>query len=147
MSRHRSYKRFIGYSTAFRQWRADSHCNLIHGYAFCFKVWFEGELDDKGWVIDFGCFKRNGVKEWMKNMFDHTTCVAADDPELELFKQMDRVDIIDLRILEDGVGCERFAELVANYLQEVVTKETNGRAKVYKVQCWEHEDNMAEYYV
>ena len=147
MSKHRSYKRFIGYSTAFRQWRADSHCNLIHGYAFCFKVWFEGELDDKGWVIDFGCFKRNGVKEWMKNMFDHTTCVAADDPELELFKQMDRVDVIDLRILEDGVGCERFAELVAKYLQEVVTKETDCRAKVYKVQCWEHEDNMAEYYV
>ena len=43
---------------------------------FCFKVWFEGELDDNGWVIDFGCFKRNGVKEWLKNMFDHTTCVT-----------------------------------------------------------------------
>ena len=63
MGKHRSYKRFIGYSTAFRQWKADSHCSMIHGYAFAFKVWFEGELDDKGWVIDFGCFKRNGVKE------------------------------------------------------------------------------------
>ena len=68
---YRSYKRFIGYSTAFRQWKADSHCNKIHGYAFCFKVWFEGELDERGWVIDFGCFKRNGVKEWLKNLFDH----------------------------------------------------------------------------
>ena len=43
---YRSYKRFIGYSTAFRQWRAGSHCSLLHGYAFCFKVWFEGELDE-----------------------------------------------------------------------------------------------------
>ena len=44
---YRSYKQFIGYSTAFRQWKADSHCNYIHGYALCFKVWFEGELDDQ----------------------------------------------------------------------------------------------------
>jgi|TARA_R110002020_G_scaffold134212_7_gene299415 6-pyruvoyltetrahydropterin/6-carboxytetrahydropterin synthase len=147
MSKHRSYKRFIGYSTAFRQWKADSHCNMIHGYAFAFKVWFEGELDDRGWVIDFGCFKRNGVKEWMKDMFDHTTCVAADDPELELFKEMDKRGMIDLRVLDGGVGCEKFAELIGNYLQEIVHKETDGRVKVHKCQVWEHEDNMAEYYV
>ena len=100
---YRSYKRFIGYSTAFRQWRADSHSSLVHGYAFCFKVWFEGELDENGWVIDFGSFKRNGVKEWLKNMFDHTTCISADDPELEMFKEMHNREIIDLRILENGV--------------------------------------------
>jgi 6-pyruvoyltetrahydropterin/6-carboxytetrahydropterin synthase len=146
MGKHRSYKRFIGYSTAFRQWRADSHCNLIHGYAFCFKIWFEGELDDNGWVIDFGCFKRNGVKEWLKNMFDHTTCVADDDPELELFREMDKRGVIDLRVLP-GVGCEKFAELIAVYLQDIVDKETNGRVKVHKCQVWEHNDNMAEYYV
>ena len=143
---YRSYKRFIGYSTAFRQWKADSHCSTIHGYAFAFKVWFEGELDERGWVIDFGCFKRNGVKEWLKYMFDHTTCVSADDPELELFEVMDKRGIIDLRILDGGVGCEKFAELVAKYLNNVVQKETNGRVSVPKVQCWEQEDNMAEYH-
>ena len=83
----------------------------------------------------------------MKEMFDHTTCVAADDPEIKLFKYLDEARLIDLRILEDGVGCEKFAELVAKYLQKIVSAETDGRANVYKVQCWEHEDNMAEYYV
>ena len=144
---YRSYKRFIGYSTAFRQWRADSHCSLVHGYAFCFKVWFEGELDENGWVIDFGSFKRNGVKEWLKNMFDHTTCIAADDPELEIFKEMHNREIIDLRILENGVGCEKFAELVAKYFQDIDQRETDGRAYVSRVTCWEHEDNMAEYHI
>tara|TARA_B100000900_G_scaffold409592_1_gene425800 strand:- start:363 stop:806 length:444 start_codon:yes stop_codon:yes gene_type:complete len=144
---YRSYKRFIGYSTAFRQWKADSHCNKIHGYAFCFKVWFEGELDERGWVIDFGCFKRNGVKNWLKNNFDHTTCVSADDPELELFEEMDDRGIIDLRVFPNGVGCEKFAEHVALYLQDIVDKETNGRVSVSKVQCWEHNDNMAEYHI
>ena len=134
---YKSYKRFIGYSTAFRQWRADSHCKLIHGYAFCFKVWFEGELDDNGWVIDFGCFKRNGVKEWLKNMFDHTTCVAADDPELEMFKEMHNRGIIDLRILENGVGCEKFAKYVYEYINKKVQIETDGRVKVLKVESFE----------
>ena len=64
-------------------------------------------------MIDFGCFKRSGVKEWRRNMFDQTTCVAADDPELKLFKYLDEAELIVLRILEDGVGCEKFAELVA----------------------------------
>ena len=36
----RSYKEFNGYSTAFRQWRAESHCRYVHGYALRFKVWF-----------------------------------------------------------------------------------------------------------
>ena len=80
-------------------------------------------------------------------MFDHTTCIAADDPELEMFKEMDKRGIIDLRVLENGVGCEKFAELVALYLQDIVHKETDGRASVSKVQCWEHNDNMAEYHI
>ena len=142
-----STKIFSGFSTSFRQWKAaDSHCQYIHGYALKFKVWFEGELDDKNWVIDFGCFKRNGVKEWLKGWFDHTTVIAEDDPELELFKEMHECGIIDLRILS-YVGCEKFAEHVALYLQDIVDKETNGRVAVQKVQCWEHEDNMAEYWI
>ena len=142
--KNRSYKQFTGFSTAFRQWKADSHCSLIHGYALCFKVWFEGELDDKGWVIDFGCFKRNGVKDWFKHMFDHTTVVAKDDPYLKHFQELHNSDLIQLRILDD-VGCEKFAEYVFNYLDEKIKIDTNGRVKVHKVQCWEHGENMAEY--
>ena len=124
MSKFRSYKEFNGYSTAFRQWRADSHCQFIHGYALKFKVWFEGDLDHRNWVVDFGCFKRNGV---------------------DTFNLMDRSGLIQLRIMED-VGCEKFAEFVFNYLNQKIVKETDGRVNVYKVQCWEHSENMAEYY-
>jgi hypothetical protein len=31
-------------------------------------------------------------------------------------------------------------------LNEKMKEETNGRVKVHKVQCWEHGENMAEYY-
>ena len=141
----RSYKEFNGYSTAFRQWRADSHCKYIHGYALRFKVWFDGELDHRNWVVDFGCFKRNGIKDWMKSMFDHTTCIAKDDPELKSFLEMEAKGLIQLRVMED-VGCEKFAEYVFKYLNKKIKEETDGRVKVHKVQCWEHSENMAEYY-
>jgi 6-pyruvoyltetrahydropterin/6-carboxytetrahydropterin synthase len=142
---YRSYKEFNGYSTAFRQWRADSHCKFIHGYALRFKVWFDGELDGRNWVVDFGCFKRNGVKDWFKHLFDHTTIVAKDDPSIDTFKEMNRSGLIQLRVMED-VGCEKFAEEVYKYLNSKILEETKGRVRVHKVQCWEHEENMAEYY-
>ena len=82
-----STKRFSGYSTCFRQWRAThSHCRFLHGYAMEFKVTFHGPLDDRNWVMDFGAFKRNGIKEHLSYMFDHTTVVAADDPALDTFQ-------------------------------------------------------------
>ena len=142
--KNRSYKQFTGFSTAFRQWKADSHCRYVHGYALRFKVWFEGELDDRNWVVDFGSFKRNGIKKWFKNMFDHTTVVAKDDPYLAYFQDAHDSDLIQLRIMDD-VGCEKFAEYVFKHLDEKIKEETNDRVRVHKVQCWEHEDNMAEY--
>ena len=89
MKEYTSIKIFDGYSTAFRQWKAThSHCQYIHGYALKFKVWFIGEIDEKNWVCDFGCFKRNGIKQELANQFDHTTVVAIDDPHMEMFKKM-----------------------------------------------------------
>ncbi len=36
---------------AYRQWRADSHCNLIHGYALSFHFEFECDtLDARNWT-------------------------------------------------------------------------------------------------
>ena len=46
----------------------------------------------------------------------------------------------------DDVGCEKFAEYVFKLINEQIKTETNGRVSVHKVQCWEHEENMAEYY-
>ena len=37
------------------------------------------------------------------------------------------------------------AEFVFGYLNDKIKIETDGRAWVHKVQCWEHGENMAEY--
>ena len=88
---------------AYRQWRADSHCNLIHGYALSFHFEFECDtLDARNWCMDFGGLKdlKFKLEDWFhqirfkkldsnpivaiqsNNMFDieeHVNCVHSVD--------------------------------------------------------------------
>ena len=152
MATFKSTKLFDGYSTCFRQWRAeDTHCKFLHGYAVSFRVWFEGELDHRNWVWDFGGMKRsktkiNGMspKDYFAYLLDHTTIVAEDDPHLTLFKQMNVEGIIRLRILP-ATGCERFAEFLYHTINDFLAVETEGRVKAIKVEVYEHERNSASY--
>ena len=132
-------------SCAFRQWRASqSHCRFLHGYQLKAKLWFSGSsLDDKNWCVDFGGLKE--LKAELKSIYDHTTTVAADDPELETFKRLHDSNIIQLRIMESGVGIERTAENVFEIADRHVRKITNERCWVDKVEVFEHEENSATY--
>ena len=152
MGKYQSTKVFDGFSCVFRQWRADgTHCKYIHGYGVSFKVWFEGDLDHKNWVWDFGGMKRakgtiDGMnpKAWMDYMFDHTMIIAEDDPFIESFKLMGQAGAAQVRILP-AVGAEKFAEYVYNKLQEFIYTETEGRVKIVKVEFMENGKNSAIY--
>jgi 6-pyruvoyltetrahydropterin/6-carboxytetrahydropterin synthase len=147
-----STKLFDGFSCVFRQWKAEStHCKFLHGYGVSFRVWFEGELDEKNWVWDFGGMKRakgtiDGMnpKAWMDYMFDHTTIVAEDDPGLVGFKTMDQLGIAQVRVVP-AVGAEKFAEYIFNKLNPFIQEETEGRVKIKRVEFMEHAKNTAIY--
>lgn len=132
-------------SCAFRQWRAThSHCKYVHGYQLKAKIWFGGSsLDDRNWIVDFGGLKE--LKAKLQNVFDHTTTVAADDPELATFQELDKKGIIQLRIMDKGVGVERVAETVFNIANEYIKSLTSGRCWVDQVEVFEHEENSAKY--
>mgnify|MGYP005999607009 FL=1 len=152
MGKFQSSKVFDGFSTVFRQWRATTtHCRFVHGYGISFKVYFEGDLDERNWVWDFGGMKRaktlidgKSPKDWMDYMFDHTLVVAEDDPELKAFQQMDRAGVAQVRVIP-ATGAEKFAEYIYNKLNEFVKTETEGRVKVTKVKFMEHGKNAAYY--
>ena len=152
MGKFQSSKVFDGFSTVFRQWKAtDTHCRFVHGYGISFKVYFEGDLDHRNWVWDFGGMKRaktlidgKSPKGWMDYMFDHTLIVAEDDPELEAFKQMDRAGVAQVRVIP-ATGAEKFAEYIYNKLNDFVANETENRVKVVKVKFMEHGKNAAYY--
>ena len=150
MGKFQSSKVFDGFSTVFRQWKATTtHCRFVHGYGISFKVYFEGELDERNWVWDFGGMKRaktqidgKSPKEWMDYMFDHTLVVAEDDPELRAFQQMDVAGVAQVRVIE-ATGAEKFAEYIYNKLNKFVDTETEGRVRVTKVKFMEHVKNAA----
>lgn len=143
---YQSTKIFDGFSVALRQHKAQhSHCKLLHGYAFKIKVWFTSDsLDEMNWIVDFGLFSRNGLKEWLKNMFDHTTLIEADDPQLESFKFMEELGLCKLVILE-RMGAESMAEMIFDKFQYVFSKTEGGRVVVAKVEVFENEKNSGIY--
>jgi 6-pyruvoyltetrahydropterin/6-carboxytetrahydropterin synthase len=152
MAKFRSTKVFDGFSTVFRQWKAeDTHCRFIHGYGISFKIWFEGELDDRNWVWDFGGMKRakgtidgKTPKDWMDFMFDHTFLIAEDDPFKESFLKMADAGVAQIRVIP-ATGAEKFAEYIYSKVNEFVKEETQGRVKVVQVEFKEHEKNSAIY--
>jgi 6-pyruvoyltetrahydropterin/6-carboxytetrahydropterin synthase len=152
MKTFKSSKLYDGFSTVFRQWRAEgTHCRFLHGYAISFRVDFEGDLDEKNWVMDFGMAKRaNGnidgmnPKQWFDWLLDHTTIIAEDDPYLDQFLQMAEDGIIQLRILP-YTGAERFAEYLFQKINEFVQEETHYRVRVAKVEVFENGRNSASY--
>ena len=147
-----STKVFDGYSTVFRQWRAEgTHCRFLHGYGISFKITFEGDLDERNWVWDFGGMKRakntiGGMnpKAWMDYMFDHTTIIAMDDPSLKLFREMQNKGLIQLRIIP-ATGAEQFAKYIYETISEFIKTETEGRVRVVSVEFKEHNKNSAIY--
>ena len=152
MSKFQATKLFDGFSCVFRQWRAEgTHCRFLHVYGVSFRVWFEGELDERNWVWDFGGMKRAkgtiddlNPKAWMDYMFDHTTIIAEDDPGLGGFKTMNDLGIIQLRIIP-AVGAEQFAKYIYEKLNTFIQEETEGRVKIVRVEFMEHAKNTAIY--
>jgi 6-pyruvoyltetrahydropterin/6-carboxytetrahydropterin synthase len=152
MGKFTSTKVFDGYSTVFRQWRAEgTHCQKLHGYGVSFKLWFEGELDERNWVWDFGGMKRAkgtidnmSPKDWMDFMFDHTFIVAEDDPFVESFLKMDEAGVAQVRVVP-ATGAEQFAKFIYDKVAPFIDTETEGRVKVTRVKFMEHGKNAAYY--
>ena len=152
MGKFQSTKVFDGFSTVFRQWKAeDTHCRFLHGYGVSFKIWFEGQLDKRNWVWDFGGMKRakgtiDGMspKEWMEYMFDHTFIVAEDDPFKESFLKMEQAEVAQVRIVP-ATGAERFAQYIYDKVNPFIMDETDGRVRIARVEFREHGKNSAIY--
>lgn len=137
----KTYGHEVGLSCCFRQWRADSHCKYLHGYALSVKLTFQGQLDARNWVVDFGSLK--SFKGALEEQFDHKTLVAADDPLYADFAQMEKWGMIQMRTV-DATGCEAFAKLIGEFTE--VWLKDNGyhpRVRLESCEVREHGANSA----
>jgi len=140
----KTYEHNIGLSACFRQWKAESHCQYLHGYSLQIKFVFEADdLDVRNWVVDFGSLK--SLKGWMEDTFDHKCLVAADDPEMGKFKVLEACGLIQMRVVP-ATGCEAFAKMI--YEATEVWLKDNGyssRCILREVEVREHGANSALY--
>lgn len=102
---------------AYRQWRADSHCNLVHGYALSFKFEFEtDQLDARNWAMDYGGLKP--LKALLEDWFDHTLLVAEDDPKRKDFEDLAAAGLAKITWVEK-TGCEGIADFLYEYVNTI----------------------------
>jgi 6-pyruvoyltetrahydropterin/6-carboxytetrahydropterin synthase len=131
---------------AYRQWRADSHCNLIHGYSFSMKFYFgTNDLDVRNWAADYGGLKE--LKKTLEDQFDHTLIVAADDPEMETYNLLVEKKMAKVVVLP-RLGCEGLSDMLYKYVNGVYIPEMWGpgeaaRLWCYRVEVRETQSNMA----
>ena len=131
-------------SCAFRQFGAThSHCHLVHGYQLKAKFYFGcSELDSNNWSVDFGGLKQ--LKQILNDQFDHTLCIAENDPLLEVFQHLHNLGGCNLKVMS-GVGIEKTAEWCFNAAAQFLKDKYGDRCWVEKVEVYEHENNSAIY--
>ena len=135
----KNYGHDKGFSCAFRQWSANSHCKNLHGYSLGFKIVLESPtLDINNWVYDFGNF--SFLDKWLTENFDHTLLIAKDDPEFDLLMSLNN-RAAKVIVLEK-VSCESFAEMTYKFIEKELASKN---IKVISVDVSEHGSNAASY--
>lgn len=142
-----------GLSCCFRQWRAESHCRLLHGYSLGFKFTFGAdELDHCGWVVDFGGLK--DLFSILEDTFDHTLLVAEDDPWLEALEELGGHDRKQPKntfwpgvariVIVPATGAEAFASMVFEVTEQWLKDAGFApRCWLVSVEVMEHGANSA----
>jgi 6-pyruvoyltetrahydropterin/6-carboxytetrahydropterin synthase len=104
---------------------------------------FEADsLDERNWVVDFGSFE--GVKQFLREHFDHKLLVAVDDPQRETFEALDNLGLADV-VVVPATGCEKFAELIYKFTRHWLVQQHGHRVRLVSVEVKEHGANSAIY--
>lgn len=131
---------------AYRQWRADSNCRLIHGYSFSMKFYFgTNELDARNWSVDYGGLRE--LKHFLEDKFDHCLLVSSDDPELEIYQELEKRKMAKVTVLPK-LGCEGLADMLYKFINGVFIPDNWGPGEAERIWCFrvevrETQSNMA----
>lgn len=128
---------------AYRQWKAESHCKYLHGYALSFYFEFEAdELDARNWVMDYGGL--GPLKDLLDDWFDHKLLVSQDDPNLADFERLQALGLAKITVVEK-TGCEGLANWIYEYVNTIFLPSYGEQDRIWccKVEVRETDSNMA----
>lgn len=117
---------------AYRQWKSDSSCGIIHGYSLSFHFEFECDtLDVRNWCMDFGGLRP--LKDFLQEHFDHRLLVAIDDPHIDWYREAQARGIAILTEVEK-TGCEGLADYLYEYINTIFLPNY-GAAEAERIWC------------
>ena len=104
-------------------------------------MWFAAKaLDPCGFVVDFSSLRP--LEQQLRDQFDHTFLVNADDPLLPEWERLHGLGALDLRVM-DNVGMESTAQLVWTWANALLQERDAGRSCCWKVEARENRANGA----
>ncbi len=113
----------------------------MHGYSRSFTLWFAATARDEcGFVVDFSSLRP--FEQKLRQQFDHTFLVNADDPLMDEWRQLHAQEAIDLRVMEN-VGMEGTAALVWEWANDLLQQRDGGRSCCWAVEARENSFNAA----
>lgn len=144
-------KKFGPFPFAHRQPSHEGHCAKIHGHNWYFEVTFlSNQLDQSGFVIDFGGEYVKVIKKDLEYFLDHTLVLNLEDPLMGLLRH--NPEMADLRFVT-SCSCEGLAfwayDRINGYLKakvpwvevsEVTVHEDEKNSATYKAVC-NHQTN------
>ncbi|OSC41443.1 6-carboxytetrahydropterin synthase [Mycobacterium decipiens] len=134
-------KRFGDLPCCHRSWSRQGKRFFLHGYERTFEIEFAcTETESRsGLVVDTSCLR--DIRAALRRQFDHTTLIAADDPQRDLFELLADRGVIDLRIM-DSTGMEGSAAWVFDTAERIVARATGGRVWVSGIEARENRNNV-----
>lgn len=133
-------KHFDSLPCCHRSWTNEGRPFFLHGYERTFEIEFACAQTESGTGLVLDPDALEEVRAALQKQFDHTTLIAADDPERDLFELLADRGVIDLRIM-DTTGMEGSAAWVFDTVESIVVRITQGRVWVSQIKARESQSN------
>jgi 6-pyruvoyl-tetrahydropterin synthase len=124
-----------------RSWANRGKRFFLHGYERTFEVEFACAETEPGTGLVVDSSAIGEVRSALRYQFDHTTLIAQDDPQRDLFELLAERGVVDLRIMEN-TGMEGSAAWVFETAERIVALATGGRVWVSRIEARESRNNV-----
>ena len=118
-------------------------CSRLHGHSWAVTLTFGAkELDDNGFVIDFGDL--HFLRDWIDQNLDHATALKISDPMRAEFEKLEQMGLLKI-LWVDSASCEGIAQFLYHTFQPMIDEKTKGRVRLQSLHLEEDSKNSATY--
>ena len=118
-------------------------CSRLHGHSWAVTLTFGAkELDDNGFVIDFGDL--HFLRDWIDQNLDHATALKISDPMRKECEKLEQMGLLKI-LWVDSASCEGIAQFLYHTFQPMIKQKTKGRVRIQSLHLEEDSKNSATY--